>query len=55
MKEDPNELNNLYNNPEYYDLIGELKKELKEQQKKYGDDMLLDEMRKVTEKGMAKH
>jgi arylsulfatase A-like enzyme len=55
LKEDPNELNNLYNNPEYYDLIGELKKELKEQQKKYGDDMLLDEMRKVTEKGMAKH
>ena len=55
LKEDPNELNNLYNNPEYYDLIGELKKELKEQQKKYGDDMHLDEMRKVTEKGMAKH
>lgn len=52
LKEDPNELTNLYNNPEYNYLIANLKKELKNQQKKYNDDVTVDEMKKMTEIGM---
>ncbi len=38
MKNDPNELNNLYDHPEYADLIIKLKKEFKEFRQKIGAD-----------------
>lgn len=37
LEKDPNELNNLYNNPEYEPVIKELKQKLKELQEKYKD------------------
>lgn len=55
LKEDPHELVNQFNNPEYHDLIAELKVKLNEQQKKYSDDISLDEMRKITDMGMVEY
>ncbi|MFC2084392.1 sulfatase [Bacteroidota bacterium] len=37
LDKDPNELNNVYNNPGYSDIVNNLKKELKKLQDKYGD------------------
>lgn len=48
LAEDPNELNNLYNNEEYAGLITGLKVRLKELQVEYGDNISLDSMRQVT-------
>jgi arylsulfatase A-like enzyme len=50
LKTDPTELKNQYNNPVYKDKIAQLKLEIKKQQKQYGDDMSLEERRKLTEK-----
>lgn len=50
LKTDPTELKNQYNNPIYKDKIAQLKLEIKKQQKQYGDDMSLEERRKLTEK-----
>jgi len=55
LEEDPNELNNLYNDLEQESLIKELKEELKLLQVKYGDNISLEEMREVTRKGMVKY
>ena len=55
LQEDPNELNNLYNNQEHEALIAGLKDELKVLQKNYGDDISLEEMREVTRKGMVEY
>ena len=49
LDKDPNEMNNLYNNPKYKKLIKQLKKKLKSLQVKYRDDMSLDEMRRMTD------
>ncbi|MEM6885041.1 MAG: sulfatase [Verrucomicrobiota bacterium] len=38
MKRDPQEMNNLYDNPEYKDIIQTLKVELKELRQRYGED-----------------
>ncbi len=38
MKLDPNELNNLINNPNYADIISDLKKQLQQQRDKYDDN-----------------
>ena len=38
LKNDPHELNNLYNKPEYNDNVGELKQKLAELRKKYKDN-----------------
>ncbi len=38
LKNDPNEMNNIYDNPEYSDKIKELKLKLKELRKKYRDN-----------------
>jgi len=46
---DPNEMNNLYNNPIYKKLIKQLKKKLIALQVEYKDDMSLDEMRRMTD------
>ena len=37
LQEDPNELNNVYDNPAYADIVRELKAELERLQKQYGD------------------
>ena len=55
LTNDPNEMNNLYGLPEHAGLIHELKGRLKELQKLYGDDVSLEEMRMVTEKGMTQY
>ena len=49
LDKDPNEMNNLYANPEYKKLIKQLKKKLKALQVEYKDDMSLDEMRRMTD------
>ncbi len=36
-KKDPNEMNNVYNDPEYADVVSELKTKLDELRKQYGD------------------
>lgn len=38
LKNDPKEMNNLYDNPEYANVIKELKSQLKELRKNYGED-----------------
>lgn len=55
LEEDPNELNNLYPDPEQKALIISLKEQLKQLQVKYGDDISLEEMRDVTRKGMVNY
>ncbi len=37
LQKDPRELNNVYDNPAYTDIVTELKAELRQLQKKYGD------------------
>lgn len=39
---DPNEVNNVYNNPEYVDVVNEMKSKLKEVRAKYKDSEELD-------------
>ena len=36
-KKDPNEMNNVYNDPEYADVVAELKSKLEDLRKQYGD------------------
>ena len=55
LKEDPNELSNIYEDPAQSDLIASLKEELKRLQVQYGDDISLEEMREETRKGMVKY
>ncbi len=49
LEADPNELNNSYDNPAYAAIINDLKKEIKTLQKKYDDEMTLEERRKYSE------
>ena len=53
LQEDPDELHNLYEDPEHSALITSLKEELKRLQVQYGDDISLEEMREETRKGMT--
>ncbi|WOD42815.1 sulfatase family protein [Hwangdonia lutea] len=41
-KKDPNEVNNVYNDPEYADVVKEMTQKLKEVRKKYKDSETLD-------------
>jgi hypothetical protein len=38
LKSDPDEYNNLYNNPEYQSLVKRMKNQLNQLEKKYEDD-----------------
>jgi len=49
LKNDPNELKNIIQDPEYADVVKKLKIELKKQQTTYGDTMSLSEMRAMTD------
>lgn len=42
LKKDPNEMNNVYNNPAYHDIVNKLKTALKEMRIKYKDSPELD-------------
>ncbi len=50
LQEDPNELNNLINAPEYQPMIAELKVELEAKRKFYKNDKSLEELREITDK-----
>jgi arylsulfatase A-like enzyme len=49
LKKDPHELKNLINDPEYAQVLKQMKKELKRQQEACGDTDSLEEMRKMTD------
>lgn len=49
LEKDPDELNNAIDDPQYADLIAEMKVELKQRQVEYGDDQSLEEFRKITD------
>lgn len=53
LKQDPNELTNKYKDPKYKAIVADLKTQLKQLQKEYGDTDSVNQMRKVTEKGMV--
>ncbi|MEG1903147.1 MAG: sulfatase [Bacteroidales bacterium] len=55
LEKDPNEMINQYENPEYTAVVKTLKKELKELQKQYNDDMPMDDRRALTDKYMLKY
>lgn len=43
LEKDPNEMNNVADNPEYQDILKKIKSDLKEVRKKYGDSEEIDE------------
>ncbi len=49
-KQDPNQMHNLIDDPEYANVIRDLKSQLKDLMKKYNDDKSLEEFRKITDK-----
>ncbi|SMD33850.1 Arylsulfatase A [Reichenbachiella faecimaris] len=49
LKKDPNEMNNAIDDPAYTDIIVQMKIDLKERQKQYGDDESLNEFRAITD------
>ncbi|SFZ93590.1 Arylsulfatase A [Flaviramulus basaltis] len=55
LKNDPNELNNIYGNNDSKALIKKLKKKLLELQKDYEDNISVEEMREQTRIGMEKY
>lgn len=55
LQKDPNELTNKINDPAYQKTIKELKAEIVKLQKKYHDDLPLDERRKMTDRYMLKY
>lgn len=55
LEEDPNELTNQYDNPEYAKIIKDMKKEINRLQKKYDDVMTLEERRELSERYMIKY
>ena len=43
-KKDPNEMNNVYDDPAYQDVVRKMKEDLKKIREKYGDSKELDQM-----------
>lgn len=54
LEEDPNELTNAIDHPEYADIIEKMKSELSQQMKHYGNDKSLDELRAITDTDFGK-
>jgi arylsulfatase A-like enzyme len=53
LEKDPNEINNVYNDPSYEDIVAELKKEIKHLQDLYGDS---DELtQQLLDQDLKKH
>ena len=48
-KNDPNQMNNIYNHPDYVDVVSELKVKLKNLMIKFEDDKSLSDYRKITD------
>lgn len=55
LKTDPYEVRNEIDNPMYQDVIEQLKCEIEQLQKKYGDDITLEERCKLTERFMVNY
>lgn len=55
LRADRNELLNQYGNPKYKEIISWMKKEIVRLQKQYGDDMPLNERRRLTDRYMLKY
>lgn len=53
LNKDPNELTNLYNNPEYEDLIRNLKQKLQDQRKLYDDNVSLNQIVEMIDSKVA--
>ena len=49
LKSDPNELNNLIDNDKYADIIANLKSELYNLKKNYGNNLSLEELRFISD------
>ena len=49
LQSDPNELNNLINNDKYADIISNLKSELYNLKKNYGNNLSLEELRFISD------
>ena len=49
-KKDPNELHNIINDPQYSNVVANLKERLKKLMEQYGDDKSLADFRKITDK-----
>ena len=54
LEKDPDEMNNLINNPAYADTIAKLKVQLQELMKDVGDTASLEEFREITDKDFGK-
>lgn len=52
LENDPNELHNIYNEPEHSELIKELKAEIDRLQQQYGDTVSMEERRAMTDRFM---
>jgi arylsulfatase A-like enzyme len=50
LEKDPEQINNLIDDPAYAEVISELKNELKDLQEQYENDLSLDEFRAITDK-----
>ena len=53
LEEDPDELQNLYDDPAYQDVVARMKSALIGLQKQYGDDISLDSMRVITKQNFG--
>ncbi|MFY0628365.1 MAG: sulfatase [Reichenbachiella sp.] len=49
LMNDPDELNNAINDPQYAELIETMKTDLKKRQKEYGDDQSISEFKRITD------
>ncbi len=49
LENDPDELNNAINDPQYTDIIAQMKIDLKERQVEFGDDQSIEEFRAITD------
>jgi len=54
LKKDSLQIHNVYNDPDYKHVVVQLKKQLKDIMKYYGDDQSLDEFRKITDADFGK-
>jgi len=55
LEKDPYEVMNVYADPNYKDIVKELKAEIVKLQKQYGDERTLEDRRKMTDKYMLKY
>lgn len=55
LEKDPKEVNNVYNDPTYADVVKDLKAEITKLQKQYGDDQTLEQRRELTDRYMLKY